>query len=178
MVQSFVASVSLPASEPELPVIEVTDPLVEPTSSDPVARPSPPAPTRAQEPEVVNDQPSILPEVRVTFPALVSRHEAESLIASFYPLALQRAGVGGSVKLWIWVDEEGTPEVVNMRGGSGYRSLNWAAVRAARELRFQPATRNGHPVGTWVEFDVHFVPGSGVGIVGLDPAGSEGIGGV
>jgi protein TonB len=76
-----------------------------------------------------------------------------------------------------WVDTQGVPENVQMREGSGYRSLNYAAMRAARELRFEPATRDGEPVGTWVEFVIHFVPGSGGGFMELDPVGSGGVGG-
>lgn len=124
-----------------------------------------------------NAGPPILPEVTVTFPALRERERAEKLIASFYPLALQRAGVGGSIKLQFWVDSLGVPDAIQMREGCGYQSLNYAAMRAARELRFNPATRNGAPVGTWVELEVHFVPGSGSGILALDPAGSGQIGG-
>ncbi|MFC1575910.1 energy transducer TonB [Gemmatimonadota bacterium] len=102
---------------------------------------------------------------------------AETLIASKYPLVLQRAGVGGSVKLMFWLNTEGVPESLQMREGSGYRTLNYAAMLAARELRFRPATRDGVPVGTWVEIVVHFVPGSGAGFMELDPMNRGGVGG-
>ncbi len=161
------------ARRPVVPaVVESPATTVEPAAEET-------APSSVPPEEVDHSDPGnlVAPEVTITFPEVRFRREAEALIATYYPLALQRAGVGGSVKLMFWVDSLGVPENIQMREGSGYRSLNYAAMRAARELRFNPATRNGSPVGTWVEFQIHFVPGSGSGIMGLDPVGSEGVGG-
>lgn len=115
--------------------------------------------------------PPMLPVVEVTFPELISRQDAGDMIASYYPVELQRAGVGGSVKLQFWVDERGTPESIQVREGSGNQRLDYAAMRAARDLRFRPATRNRNPVGTWVEVTLHFFPLSGAGIIGMDSTG-------
>lgn len=155
-------------------------PAVEPPSTPPLENRTEgvsSAPESSDDASASDEEPVVAPEVKVTFPEVRFRREAEALIATYYPLALQRAGVGGSVKLMFWVDSLGVPQNIQMREGSGYRSLNYAAMRAARELRFNPATRNGSPVGTWVQFQIHFVPGSGSGIMGLDPVGSEGVGG-
>ena len=94
------------------------------------------------------------------------------MIASHYPIELQEAGVEGGVRLQFWVNESGTPESIQVREGSGNRQLDYAALLAARDLKFRPATRNGVPVGTWVEVNVHFFALSGAGIIGLDPGGS------
>jgi TonB family protein len=120
--------------------------------------------------EVVTSMPDLptLPFVETTFPEIISRQEAARMIASYYPLELQEAGVEGAIKLLFWVDTHGIPENIQTRESSGNQRLDYAAMRAARNLRFHPATRNGVAVGTWVEVDFHFFALTGVGIIGSD----------
>ena len=147
------------STEPELPEIRVVEPESGPppeiTASTEVS-----APVVELEHPPVQDQGADFQQAEYSYPEIMFRQEAENIIASFYPAALQRAGVGGSVKLQLWVDASGLVDHIQMREGSGYQSLNVAAMRAANELRFRPATRAGMPVGTWVEFTVNFVPGN------------------
>lgn len=161
------------APEPELPGIQIQEPVTLPADAG-EERTLPPSVTE-EEGDLSGPVEAFSPPL-ITFPEILRRDEAERLISLRYPLALQRAGVGGSVRLMFWVTEAGRVESMQMREGSGYLSLNRAAMLAARELRFQPATRNGEPVGTWVEFVIHFVPGEGAGIGDPGPAGSEGVG--
>lgn len=93
-----------------------------------------------------------------TLPELTDRPEAEALIREHYPRQLQRAGIGGTVRLLLWVDSLGEVDFVNMRKGSGVADLDRAALQVAPSLHFDPARRRGRPVGTWVEFDVRFQP--------------------
>ncbi|MBT8395845.1 MAG: energy transducer TonB [Gemmatimonadetes bacterium] len=109
-----------------------------------------------------------LPEVEVTLPELISRQEAEEIVASEYPEELKRAGVEGSVELQFWVDELGRPDNIGFKNGSTNNQLNFAAMRAARGFRFRPATRNGVAVGTWVRVTVHFYAMTGTGFIGSD----------
>ena len=145
------------AAEPELPEIRVVEPaeVVSSSEATATAEVSPPEVDLEEQPATeLND----LPTVESSYPEIMFREEAENIIASFYPVTLQRAGVGGAVRLMLWVDADGRVDNIQMREGSGYRSLNLAAMRAARELRFRPATRGGVAVGTYVEFTVNFVP--------------------
>jgi len=146
-----------PAEETELPEIRVAQPAATGPSMEATARAevSPPVLDLEEQPLAATND---LPEVEFSYPEIMYRQEAEALIASYYPVALQRAGVGGAVRLMLWVTADGTVENVQMREGSGYRSLNLAAMKAARELRFNPATRAGSAVGTYVEFTVNFLP--------------------
>ena len=160
---------SLFAPEPEpviqLPEIQVQEPLVTPEPRSELVV----SPADASD-GIETSQPDLptIPEVVTTFPELVSRTEASAIIASYYPVELQRDGVEGVVKLMFWVGAEGIPESIQKRVGSGNSELDYAAMRAARDLRFRPATRNGVPVGTWVEVDVRFFALSGLGIIGSD----------
>ncbi len=176
VVTAVASEVTAPVPETEVSGNEVEVPVFAPAEAPTERAPAPPPALRTEE-EITEAAEAFTPSMNITFPSIRYMQEAEALIASFYPLALQRAGVGGSVKLMFWVGKDGVPENVQMREGSGYRSLNYAAMRAARELRFEPATRDGDPVGTWVEFVVHFVPGSGSGFMELDPVGSGEVGG-
>jgi len=92
-----------------------------------------------------------------TLPEVADRTRTEALIRRHYPDELERLGVGGSVRLLLWVDESGAVDNVQMVRGSGIPGLDRAALGGiARELRFRPATSRGENVGTWVEFDIVF----------------------
>jgi TonB family protein len=98
-----------------------------------------------------------------TFPELLDRDGVEALILRNYPTVLQQAGIGGTVRLLLWVDSLGSVEFVNLGRGSGVPELDLAAMQVAPDFRFVPARRRGQSVGTWVEFDVRFqVPPGGV----------------
>ena len=157
-----------PEAEPvaELPVVEVPEP-------------PPPAPEPRTEmvvtpmdasDEVVTSTPDMptIPRVEMTFPEIVSRQTAAEIIASHYPVELQRAGVEGTVKLLFWIDGQGVPENIQKSLSSGNSELDYSAMRAVRDLRFKPATRNGMGVGTWVEVSIHFFALTGAGIIGSD----------
>ncbi len=108
-----------------------------------------------------------------TFPDLLDRAGTEDLILDNYPLAFQRRGIGGTVRLRLWVDSTGAVDVANVATGSGVPELDRAAVRVAPSFHFTPARRRGKAVGTWVEFDVRFRPPPGVedsvGLPAIDP---------
>lgn len=149
--------------EPVLPEVMVPEPTPEPTVSSAHAVVSPLALEPADDEGEGTPAPELMTEVEYSLPELLHRAEAEALIQSFYPMALQRLGVGGTVDLLIWVDSLGVPDLVQFQNSSGSQSLDRAAMRAAYQLRFRPAQRAGIPVGTWVEFKVHFVPPEGGG---------------
>jgi TonB family protein len=72
--------------------------------------------------------------------------DAESPVA--YPPSLFDQGIGGTVVLRLFVTEEGAvvPDSTRLQESSGYPALDSAALAAAPQLRYAPATRNGAPV--------------------------------
>jgi len=154
-IQGSTAEASSPApSDPgTIPLLPFEPPVVVIDGGEPEARPRvpsdpPPAPAaieRYSGPEA-------------TFPELVDRSRVEDIIREYYPLELQRAGVGGTARLLLWVDSTGAVDFVNLGQGSGVAELDRAALAAAPRFRFTPARRRGEAVGTWVEFDVLFRP--------------------
>ncbi|MBU8934610.1 MAG: TonB family protein [candidate division Zixibacteria bacterium] len=73
-----------------------------------------------------------------------------------YPQLAEQGGIVGTVWVGSFVDEEG--EVVRARvlKSSGHESLDIAAVKAAYQYLFAPATAEGKPIGTWVSYKVEF----------------------
>ena len=92
----------------------------------------------------------------ITFPELQNRLEVRDLVQSLYPQELQDEGIVGTVRLLIWVDSAGAVEEAQVGVTSGVTALDRAAMATAPYLRFQPALRQGAPVGSWVQFDVRF----------------------
>ena len=93
-----------------------------------------------------------------TLPALLDPAGARRVVAEEYPELLQRAGIGGTVRVLVWVGPAGNTDNPQVGGSSGVVQLDEAALRATRSLRFVPATRGGEAVGTWVEFSIMFRP--------------------
>ncbi len=108
-----------------------------------------------------------LDEIRPTFayPKLRDIEESERIIAMFYPTRLQQRGIGGSVQVMLWVDENGVVRDRQVLEPSGDRTLDRAALNASGRLRFEPARRQGVPVGSWVKFNIQFEPPNQPGIV-------------
>ncbi len=159
-----------------------SSPQVEPAPVEPMPRPSPPAPPPP--PEVkeslpledllrLEPEPGPLPQpppaafrdgspppLPPTLPSLVDRDLARRVVTEEYPVALQERGIGGVVRVLLWVRPDGAPETPAVRISSGRRELDEAALRATRSFRFLAATRAGQKVGTWVEFSIRFEPDS------------------
>ncbi len=95
---------------------------------------------------------------KAVYPEIVDRPGTEALIQRYYPIDLQKAGVGGTVTLRLWVDSAGTVDYASLGASSGVPELDRAALRVAPRFRFEPARRLGRPVGTWVQFGVEFRP--------------------
>jgi TonB family protein len=73
-----------------------------------------------------------------------------------YPLELWDRDVEGETLLRVLVTEEGQVRRVEVLQSSGHEALDSAAVGGARELRFQPALRNGRRIEVWATVPVHF----------------------
>ena len=75
-----------------------------------------------------------------------------------YPRSALRDGQEGAVMLRIDIDARGVPTDVQVveRSGDRDRAFDRAAIEAARQWRFQPATRNGEPVAATVQLPVEF----------------------
>jgi len=73
-----------------------------------------------------------------------------------YPELLKKAGIEGTVLLWIFIDEGGSVKKVQVFKGSGNTALDDAAMRAYQVARFTPAYSRDIPVKVWVQWPVKF----------------------
>ena len=73
-----------------------------------------------------------------------------------YPSDALRNGESGTVLVRIEVGADGEPTAVSVVARSGSRSLDRAAVQAAKRWRFRPAQQNGRAVASAVEVPIEF----------------------
>lgn len=93
-------------------------------------------------------------------PVLRNRSEARRIVAEAIPPRLDEREAWGKVELLIWVNPEGIVELPQIDGSSGFAELDRAALKAVQSFEFEPATRLGVAVGTWVRFAIGFQPES------------------
>ncbi len=171
----------VPPARASLARLLQSSPEVEPASVEPLPEVLPPVPTAmpvVEELPVLEDlrldpEPEPLPLPRIDFaldsappplpptlPSLVDRNLARRIVTDEYPVGLQERGIGGVVRVLLWVRPDGLPETPAVRVSSGRPELDSAALRATLSFRFLAATRAGQKVGTWVEFSIRFEPDS------------------
>ncbi|MDE2795633.1 MAG: TonB family protein [Gemmatimonadota bacterium] len=90
------------------------------------------------------------------YPFLKNRAEVERALESEYPPLLRDAGIGGTVKVWFFINEAGELVKTQVHTSSGHQALDDAAMRVARVYEFSPATNEGEAVPVWVALDVTF----------------------
>ncbi len=72
-----------------------------------------------------------------------------------YSEGARKAGVEGSVVLWLIVDADGLPQQIKVQRSLGM-GLDEEAVRAVKQWRFQPAIKDGKPVPVMINVQVNF----------------------
>jgi TonB family protein len=72
-----------------------------------------------------------------------------------YPPEALAAGVEGTVVMQLYIDESGNVQHVHVVSSPGF-GLDAAAVAAAKQFRFKPATSDGVPVASQVVFEQRF----------------------
>lgn len=111
--------------------------------------------------------PDVGSPMEFTHPELLDREGTETAIQRRYPRRLQRAGIGGTVQLRLWVTVEGRVDHVTMARSSGVPDLDKAAMEMAPNLVFLPSRIRGVAVASWVEVPVEFKP------MGMPPGGES-----
>ncbi|MFQ6104213.1 MAG: energy transducer TonB [Candidatus Glassbacteria bacterium] len=80
----------------------------------------------------------------------------KSTVNLVYPELLKKAGIEGTVLLWILINTDGTVKKVQVFKSSGNSALDDAAMRAYQKARFTPAYSRDIPVKVWVQWPVKF----------------------
>lgn len=105
--------------------------------------------------EVVSNRPEYIPfEVA---PELINKEESITLLQAVYPTVLKESGVGGSVRLWIYIDEKGIVQDCQVDVSSGFEALDVAAITVAHAMRFTPALMRDKAAAVWISQPIDFI---------------------
>lgn len=89
-------------------------------------------------------------------PAYTNTNEIMRALEREYPALLRDAGIGGTVVVNFFIDEEGVVQNAVVHTSSGHTALDEAALRVAPVFNFTPALNRDKVVPVWVEFPVTF----------------------
>lgn len=90
-------------------------------------------------------------------PSLQNVEEAQRALVRNYPPELRAAGIGSTVRVWMFVDREGRVAQALLATSSRIRALDEAALAVADVLHFSAAIGvDGEPVAVWVSFPITF----------------------
>jgi protein TonB len=73
-----------------------------------------------------------------------------------YPPILREAGIGGTVLVWFFIDDQGRVVRTLVRETSGYEQLDQAALKVAEIIEFTPALNRDKRVPVWISLPVTF----------------------
>mgnify|MGYP001825188872 CR=1 FL=1 len=89
-------------------------------------------------------------------PGVKNRAEVSRAMEREYPPLLRDAGIGGTVNVWFFIDEEG--RVINrlVQESSGHKALDDAALKVADIIEFTPALNREKRVKVWISLPILF----------------------
>lgn len=142
-------------TRPEAPA----EPAVYSTRSRSVVQHVPLIPEPAEPPPVrraprVSDGPTFTPYT--VAPSITNRLEVVQAMAEAYPSLLRDAGIGGTVRVYFFIEADGSVGAVQIDRSSGHAALDDAALRVADVYRFSPAMNREEMVHVWVSFPITF----------------------
>jgi TonB family protein len=145
-----------PARSAETPPVRQPVPPAAQPPAPPAQRSAPPA-----QPPVPPAQPPAPPAQPPAPPApeaarLVNSREVSLELARSYPPLLRDAGIGGTAVVFVYVDERGRVQRMQLASTSGYDALDEAALKVAAIMRFEPRVVDGRAVAAWQEVPVVF----------------------
>ena len=89
-------------------------------------------------------------------PDILNRVEVIRAMEREYPPLLRDAGIGGTVQVYFFIDEEGVVQQFQVNVTSGHQALDDAALAVAGVYRFSPALNRDKRVPVWVSFGITF----------------------
>lgn len=89
-------------------------------------------------------------------PRLRNQDEVARALERNYPPLLRDAGIGGSVNMWFFIDEDGKVLNTQVNQSSGYPALDEAATKVATIMQFTPAYNRDKKVQVWVSIPIVF----------------------
>jgi len=116
--------------------------------------PPPPAEAVAEAVEDISAAPTFTPYT--VGPQLLNRNQVASQMVESYPPLLRRSGIGGTVRVFFFINKEGVVEDYRIHQSSGFDELDEAALAVADVYRFSPAMNRDKEVPVWVSLPIEF----------------------
>jgi TonB family protein len=89
-------------------------------------------------------------------PSILNRDDVVAAMVEAYPTELEELGIGGTVRVYFLIDEEGRVAQTRLDRSSGNEKLDEAAISVAGAYRFSPALNKDKKVPVWVSFPITF----------------------
>lgn len=89
-------------------------------------------------------------------PDIRNRAEVQRAMEREYPPLLRDAGIGGTVLVWFFIDQEGRVVRTLVHESSGHKGLDDAALKVADIIEFTPALNRDKRVPVWISLPVTF----------------------
>jgi protein TonB len=89
-------------------------------------------------------------------PGIRNRDELARAMEREYPPLLRDAGIGGTVIIHFFIDEEGVVRNSVLAESSGHRALDEAALKIAPIIEFTPALNRDKRVPVWIQLPITF----------------------
>lgn len=113
-----------------------------------------PPPPSLEQVVVLGDAPTFTPFT--VAPSILNREEIIDAMRAQYPPLLRDAGIGGEVRVFFFIDAEGSVQSTRIDETSGHKQLDDAALAVANLYRFSPALNRDEKVPVWVSFPIQF----------------------
>lgn len=89
-------------------------------------------------------------------PDIKNRAEVSRAMEREYPPLLRDAGIGGTVEVWFFIDENGVVVRNLVNQSSGHKALDDAALKVADIIEFTPALNRDKRVPVWISLPITF----------------------
>ena len=89
-------------------------------------------------------------------PDIRNRSEVARALEREYPPLLRDAGIGGTVQVWFFIDEQGAVQRTQVNESSGHKALDDAALQVANIIQFTPALNRDKRVPVWISLPITF----------------------
>jgi protein TonB len=89
-------------------------------------------------------------------PDIKNRTEVARALEREYPPLLRDAGIGGTVQVWFFIDEQGRVQRTQVAESSGHKALDDAAIDVANIIEFTPALNRDKTVPVWISLPITF----------------------
>ena len=89
-------------------------------------------------------------------PSILNRDDVIRAMVREYPAVLRDAGIGGTVRVYFFIDEDGVVRDTRIDQSSGQPALDEAALAVADVYRFSAALNRDKKVPVWVSFPITF----------------------